>query len=283
MIAPCYEIRPLTRAELDIVFRWSAFEGWNPGRHDGGAFYAADPQGFLGGFLDGELIGSISAVAYDESFGFIGLYIVLPKFRGQGYGLRLFKAAEARLGERVAALDGVIARQADYARSGFRTAYRHLRYGGVAAAHPPAPADATPLSEIPFEMLASYDRAAFPAPRRAFLETWIRSPGAVALGMIDAGRLTGYGVARPAHTGFRIGPLFADDASVAERLFLALQSRLEPGVELFLDLPEANAAALNMAREGGMNLVFEAARMYKGAAPRLPLERIFGVTTLELG
>jgi hypothetical protein len=28
---------------------------------------------------------------------------------------------------------------------------------------------------------------------------------------------------------------------------------------------------------------FETARMYKGPAPSLPLERIFGVTTFELG
>jgi len=30
-------------------------------------------------------------------------------------------------------------------------------------------------------------------------------------------------------------------------------------------------------------VVFETARMYKGPAPQLPVERIFGVTTFELG
>jgi hypothetical protein len=32
-----------------------------------------------------------------------------------------------------------------------------------------------------------------------------------------------------------------------------------------------------------MSPVFETARMYKGAAPKLPLERIFGITSFELG
>jgi len=32
-----------------------------------------------------------------------------------------------------------------------------------------------------------------------------------------------------------------------------------------------------------MVVVFETARMYTGAAPQLPLRRLFGVTTFELG
>lgn len=33
----------------------------------------------------------------------------------------------------------------------------------------------------------------------------------------------------------------------------------------------------------GLAPVFETARMYRGAMPRLPLERIFGITSFELG
>lgn len=280
---PSYEIRPLSRTELDRVFLWSASEGWNPGQFDGEAFYAADPQGFLGGFLDGQLIGSISAVVYDDRYGFIGLYIVTPEFRGQGYGLRLFKAAEERLGARTAGLDGVIERQADYRRSGFETTYRHVRYGGVARKSASDPPGLASLGDIAFDRLADYDRSAFLAPRPAFLRAWIANPGAVALGVAEAGRLLGYGVARPAHTGFRVGPLFADTAEIARDLFAALQNRLETGAEIFLDIPEANAAALDLAQEFDMRPVFEAARMYKGNAPAVPVERIFGATTLELG
>jgi len=32
-----------------------------------------------------------------------------------------------------------------------------------------------------------------------------------------------------------------------------------------------------------MRPVFEAARMYRGPAPDLPLEHIYGITTFELG
>ena len=41
------ELRPMTRAELDLAIEWAAGEGWNPGLADADAFYAADPNGFL--------------------------------------------------------------------------------------------------------------------------------------------------------------------------------------------------------------------------------------------
>jgi hypothetical protein len=38
-----------------------------------------------------------------------------------------------------------------------------------------------------------------------------------------------------------------------------------------------------LAQDRGLVPVFETARMYTGAIPTLRLERVFGVTTLELG
>ena len=79
-----------------------------------------------------------------------------------------------------------------------------------------------------------------------------------------------------------IGPLFANDAATAEKLFVAL-IRHAPGAPVFLDTPEPNAAALDLARRHGMTPVFETARMYTKQTPDVPLERVFGVTTFELG
>ncbi len=40
---------------------------------------------------------------------------------------------------------------------------------------------------------------------------------------------------------------------------------------------------MRLVQELGLTQRFETARMYKGPAPALPLERIFGITTFELG
>src|SRR3954462_10712931 len=51
-------IRTMSRAELGMVLRWAADEGWNPGRCDAIPFHAADPTGFLiMEAADGELAG----------------------------------------------------------------------------------------------------------------------------------------------------------------------------------------------------------------------------------
>lgn len=273
----------MTRPEVDLAVDWAAAEGWNPGQHDADAFYAADHGGFLVGLLDNQAVATISAVKYGASFGFIGFYIVQPAFRGQGLGLQLWQAGLSRLAGRTIGLDGVLAQQANYRKSGFDLAYRNIRYQGVGGA--PAPADATvvPLSSVAFVDIAAYDRPLFPDERQVFLRHWIEQAGAVALGLVQHGQLLGYGVLRPCRSGFKIGPLLADTPALAERLWLALTARTPAGAAVFLDTPAANPAAVELAQRHGMQLVFETARMYRGPAPTLPIDRVFGVTSFELG
>jgi hypothetical protein len=52
---------------------------------------------------------------------------------------------------------------------------------------------------------------------------------------------------------------------------------------VFLDVPSINRDAIAMAEELGLAPTFETARMYTGAIPPLQLERVFGVTSFELG
>jgi GNAT superfamily N-acetyltransferase len=276
-------IHPMTRAELDIGIGWAADEGWNPGLHDGDSFHACDPDGFLLGRLDGEPIGMVSAVTYGTGFGFVGFYIVRPAWRGQGHGLALWQAAMARLQGRLIGLDGVVAQQDNYRRSGFQLAYNNVRHEGVpqrAATRDPA---VRPLSQVPFDELLRYDTAFFPEPREVFLRHWIAQRGSVALGIQRDGALAGYGVVRPCREAFKIGPLFAEDAELAERLLRALVATLPAEAVVQLDIPAVNPGAVALAAAHGMTPVFKTARMYTASAPQLPLERVYGVASFELG
>ena len=68
----------------------------------------------------------------------------------------------------------------------------------------------------------------------------------------------------------------------AEHLLLACQEGAR-GQTLIVDMPEPNEAALRMADAHGMQRTFATARMYRNGRPDLPIERIFGITTFELG
>ncbi len=56
-----------------------------------------------------------------------------------------------------------------------------------------------------------------------------------------------------------------------------------PGEVIVLDVPETNPAAVALAERHGMTSVFETARMYTQDAPPIAIERVFGVTSFELG
>ncbi|MCA7950225.1 GNAT family N-acetyltransferase [Burkholderia seminalis] len=275
-----FVVRTMSADEVAMSIEWAAAEGWNPGLHDPHCFREADPDGFFVGVWRGEPVACLAAVAYGECFGFIGLYIVKPGFRGQGFGMRIWQHGMRHLGDRNIGLDGVVAQQANYRKSGFRLAYRNIRYqgpvSGIGCAHVAAAAD------VPFDRLLEYDRRFFPATRERFLAAWIAQPDAVALATVNAGRIAGYGVVRRCRTGCKIGPLFADDAGIATGLFRALAARM-PGEIIVLDVPETNPAAVALAERHGMTSVFETARMYTQHAPEIALDRVFGVTSFELG
>ena len=283
------QIRALGRDEMTLPLDWAAREGWNPGLHDADRFLAADAGGFLVGELAGEAIGTISAVRYGAAFGFIGFYIVRPDVRGRGYGIQLWRAAMERLAGRNVGLDGVVAQQANYAKSGFRLAHRNVRYQGSVDAARAVLSNArlrceiVPVGDVALSDIAAYDRTVFPASREEFLAAWLPQLQAGAWAAVDANGVCGFVVVRPCREGWKIGPLAADDLDVARRLYAAAAQHAGEGATLFLDVPEPNRTALQLASELRMSPVFETARMYTGAAPRVELQKLFGVTSFELG
>lgn len=275
-------IRKMSREELNIAVEWAGSEGWNPGMHDAECFYQADPNGFFVAELEGQPVGCISAVAYDNSFGFAGFYIVKPDYRGKGIGTRLVQMATLYLGDRIVGNDGVVAQQENYKLMGFELAYRNIRFRGIApAAKPPGP-NLVDLSEIPFADLLNYDRHFFSAQRPEFLRCWIRQPEGGATACMQGDQLQGYGVIRKCREGYKIGPLFADSDDIAQQLYMNLTSKVA-GESVFLDVPETNPGALALVERHKMYRVFETARMYKGNIPHLPVNRIYGITSFELG
>ncbi len=275
-------IRRLAPSEVATLVRWAAGEGWNPGLDDAAAFHAADPDGFLGAFVDGEFAAGIAAVAYGEAFGFIGLYICSPAFRGQGHGKAVWDAGMTRLGPRTVGLDGVEAQQANYRSMGFEPHYRTVRWSG------PAPLDGAPDGRIVpvtaalLPAIDKFDRRFFPGPRTTFLAAWTGAPR-IALALVEGGKVKGYGVARRCGDGAKIGPLYEDAPDVATALMAALGASMPASTMLHIDAPETAAGFTDWLRQRGFVRGFETMRMYRGPAPAIEQAGVFGISTLELG
>lgn len=276
------QIRNLRPGEIGLAVDWAAAEGWNPGLADAACFAIPDAQGFFVGEIDGAPVATVSCVNYDDRFAFLGFYIVRERFRGGGHGMRIWNAAIAHAGGRVIGLDGVVAQQENYKKSGFRLAYANIRHGGVVAAPAKPPAGIVALDQIPLAIVEADDATVFPAVRSAFLRAWINTSGHVGRALLRDGRLAAWGVIRPCRTGHKIGPLVADDRTAAEAVAQALLGSTGGG-EIFLDVPAVNGEAIALAQSFGLAPVFETARMYTGPIPLLRIDRIFGVTSFELG
>jgi hypothetical protein len=111
---------------------------------------------------------------------------------------------------------------------------------------------------------------------------WLKQPLAQKFQYLDGDIPKGFAVVRKTIKGYKIGPLFADNEMVAEELYKACLNAVV-GESVYLDIPVNNPGAINLVRKYNATYVFECARMYYGKAPETESDKIFGITTFELG
>jgi ribosomal-protein-alanine N-acetyltransferase len=286
-------ILPLETDDIPAVTAWARQEGFAPGLGDVAIYRHTDRQGIWVGWLGNERIGCITGVRYNAAYGFIGLYLVRPPWRGQGYGLQLWRHALEHLQD--LACIGVEAapdRADDYASWGFRPASATVRWQAISDGEPaasPEPGGPWQLlagAAIPPQAVQWFDAQREPSPRPHFLAQWLNHRAGTVLALVDEqGSCHGFGRIRPCllhrGEGWRIGPLMAETPEAAARLLQGLLHR-HAGVVL-IDAPAANTQAAAVLEQQGFSPISETLRMYRGAAPAVSLQDVYGLACLELG
>ncbi len=278
--------RKLTFPEFETLVSWAAREGWNPGLHDAELFYETDPEGFYGYFEQNTMIGGGSIVSYNGELGFMGFFIVHPEYRAKGIGNDLWLLRRDTLLKRLQpnaaiGMDGVAAMQPFYQKGGFSIAYRDERYEKKGEHFP-----ANPLVQLATAKdeaaLFALDLECFGVERKKFLKLWLNPTKSKTFTYTEKDTLLGFAVMRKCQTGFKIGPLFAENEKVAEALYeRCLTEAIEEPV--YLDIPLNNKAALSMVNKYKAGYVFECARMYYNIPPKTATAKVFGITSFELG
>jgi GNAT superfamily N-acetyltransferase len=275
-------VRSLSRNEFDQLLELAHLEGWNPGINDADSFYNSDPDGFMGYYIKGKLIGCISAVAYDEDFGFIGFFIVKPEYRKMGYGKKLWAAALKYLGDCNIGLDSTLEMKERYKEFGFQDAYNTTRYK-IIARNLENTGETVSLKKVNFSNLSAFDNKHFPTRRDVFLYNWINQSEGKGFAVCNDDKIEGYTFIRKGLDGYRIGPLFALTPEVADTLFCKAISWVPEGEPVHLDIHDINAEALNLVHKYEMKQGFKTVRMYTHAAPKVNMNGVYGITNLELG
>lgn len=271
---------------LKTLVVWAEKEGWNPGINDADIFWKTDPDGFYGFYHEGNLIAGGSIVSYDGLFGFMGFFIVKPEFRSYGIGRKLWYRRRdtliSRLNEGATiGMDGVIDMQPFYNKGGFEIQFRDERHEKTGEKFD-VEKNISAIEENDFDSVLQYDEKCFGFPRHQFLKPWLTQPEIKTFKYSENEKLKGFAVVRRAKKGFKVSPLFADNPEIAEELYKACLNSVI-GEPLYLDIPVVNKDAVALIKKYKTTYVFECARMYRGKPPVIALDKVFGITTFELG
>ena len=281
----------------------AATNGHRPGALDHISYFAADETGFFVGELEGKPISCLSVVKHADNFAHLGHYMVDEPYRGSGYGLLTWKAAMASIDESYNTGGFAIEEKVPiFQRVGLQPKWCVQRFDLVASQvefalskiNSPPSFMIQPASEVDFQNLLRYDTEVHVFQRQSFLEKWITAPNCHAsVAISDNGRVVGYIVIRTTlkrEEGWRVGPLFADNSQIARSLYREVCSKIaaeNPEDIIAVDVPYGdlvNPDALKIVKELSGIPTFKCVRLYtKGIPSSMPLKKLFGITSLEIG
>jgi GNAT superfamily N-acetyltransferase len=297
-----YVIRELYPHEKPFLFEWADNLSWNPGLLDMDSYYNSDPHGFFLGLVDDRPVAMISGVKHGKDFGYIGFYIVNnPDDRRKGYGLAIFHHALKYLlsdnPDRNIGLSGVPEQQENYKKAGFRLYYSCTRYIAPGAKNDSEAANSklqlfTPeasilsASQVDFNDLLAYDQIHFGYDRSSFLKEWInmKEMKAFVMNHNDGNGIIGFiGIRPSSKETYHVGPLFADNETIAEDLLCYIRSLVPSTLSILIDVPDINESAISLMNKYGFSVGCSLGKMYTKELPNIPLNHVYSETSAELG
>ena len=290
---PNFIVRTTASADetRDIVGTRAAAWGRKPGALDYDIYYATDNSGFYVGELDGKPIGCMMAVKFSKNFAFLGNFMVDEPYRGQGFGSTIFQTGIASLPQECNFVCDIHEEKIPLfeTRYGYTLAWKAKRVSVIASSAFDSNSPSVKIfsaNEIPLAKILAYDARFFNFDRHLFLEKWISAPNCHSFAAIDSsGSVVGYSVVRSTlwkENGWRISPLYADNAEIAHSLYQAIFNKVasEDGpAQVTFDVPcidKDNFASLQLAHKLSAKIDEHIARQFRYQVPsNLPLSEIF--------
>jgi len=288
-------IRALSERDISFAMTLKNIAGWNQTEQDWRDYLYYDREGCFLAEFDGEKAATMTTIRYGTYFGWIGMVLVHPDYRGRGVATQLLQSGIRHLrdqGVRCIKLDATAMGKKVYVPLGFEEEYDVRRYELDTASALSVPKHTAafgsaggvqPLTGAHLKEIAAYDETIFGANRSAVLERLaIREPQYCFFTRDDRG-MTGYLMAHQGYEAVQIGPWAASDVHAAEALLTALLASVGEG-KVFFDLPCPNVQGIGLAEKAGFRIQRTFCRMHLGnnAYPGEP-QLVYGTSGAEKG
>jgi GNAT superfamily N-acetyltransferase len=256
-------IRPMTVADLPAGLRLSRQAGWNQLEADWQRFLDLQPDGCF----VAEWAGKVAGTTVTNIFGsvaWVALVLVEESLRGRGIGMALLRHTLDFLDRKqvpTIRLDATPLGRPLYEQLGFAEQFQLARYAGTL---PPATGGAEAQTAAPkqWELLARLDEQVTRTDRRlVLLRLFAEQPGSVRV-VNKEERIDGFLAARPGRRAVQVGPCIASPQ--AGRTLLTDAWRRYAGQSVFVDIPAANAPAVQLAAAQGLTVQRHLTRMCRG-------------------
>ncbi|QDU33935.1 Acetyltransferase (GNAT) family protein [Poriferisphaera corsica] len=278
----------IERATLEDVrqmYRMADGERWNPFVGIENAVYEIDPRGFWVSRVGDHIIASISVLIYEKFYAFIGLYIVLPEYRGGIIGTNLAKIAidDARQrGARIFGCDGVPENVKKYEQNGYVFDCTIARYQLITEKQRKDFAcESVRVDEV--DELNRFLKPYLPEPRVRFVKQWLGCSHVKHCVVREHGEIVGFGSIGPSTEGYRIGPIYSTSSEHTSILINGLLASIEQGQKVIIDVPEVNLDGIALVKRLGMEKIWCFGRMYKGGKPNIHLRDTYATWLVEAG
>lgn len=302
----CFVVRRAKSLDdLRWVIQLEAQEGFTLREREAECYFTAElyPNFFIGE-LNGERISCVSVVRHGETVAFVGNYIVVRAYRGQGYGLKTWEAALDGVGDRCnAQLFSVVQMKNQYQKSGFQPGWMAKRYTftasraleGLASIQlPSSVAQILPACEVDFEKVFAYGANMLGTSRtcKSVLAGWLSHAQESSWVALDSkSEVVGYLIMSRtvcfSRDGYRVAPFFADSAPIARSLLkvaAAFASDINPEDNMTLDFAADynQDAVCILENEVGTKPLFETLFMATKELPIKQYAKVFGIGSMGI-
>ena len=277
--------REMTAADIPAGLNLCRLARWNQLARDWELFLQINGKGCRVGLDDdGNVIGTVTTIPYENHFTWVGMVLVDPSKQRQGIGTQLLhEALEVTAHQETIKLDATPAGRKVYLKLGFVDEYKIIRMSGRPVTTNNAYPGARRVTINDFPLLLKFDREVFGANRQSVLEWNFKGAPQYAFMAEKQGRIQGFCLGRPGYDFDQIGPIIANDANTAMQLLTStlLQATDKPiVVDILTHTPGWVTFVSSLGFTGSRQLI----RMYRGSNnhPGIP-QKQFAILGPEFG